>query len=456
MESNLENKIQKIELLRSQISSLPPLSQEVEKALWDKFRLEWNYNSNHIEGNTISYVEAKQFLFKNITANLHTMREWEEMTGHNLAVETIKEWASNTEQPLNESDIRSLHTMILVKNYWSDAVTPDGAKTRREIVVGDYKSFPNSVITNKGELFHYTDPMNVAAEMKELMEWYRTSTNDHPVIKATDFHYKFIRIHPFDDGNGRLARLLLNYELLVNGFPPVIIKSIDKKKYLNCLQAADSGNFEPFYEFIADCLLWSLELVLKAHNGESLEEPDDLEKEISLFKKKIKAKSVQPFTQFSLEDKKKVILQQLNELYIPLIGRIEEKVRDSFTEMFDSFSHNSVLTYNGKAFPFDNPMKYIKLLDENLNQNEFSVHEFILYFYNHFITPKFKSKVEQISFTVEIRCNYVSFDMIFWINGEGKVIKNWHITETIDTKEQDEIVKSVLKMVLSEIDKSIL
>lgn len=455
MNSKLKDKIKKIEQLRSQISSLPALSSEAEKALWDKFRLEWNYNSNHIEGNTISYIETKQFLFKNITDNLHTMREWEEMSGHNLAVETIKEWASNTEQPLNESDIRSLHTMILVKPYWSDAITPDGAKTRKEILVGEYKTQPNHVKLDNGETFYYTLPINVPAEMKELLEWYRNSTNDHPLIKATDLHYKFIRIHPFDDGNGRLARLLLNYELLANGYPPVIIKSVDKKLYLNCLQAGDSGNLEPFYEFIANCLIWSLELVLKAHKGESLEEQDDLEKEISLFKKKIKAKSNQ-IIQLSLEEKKTLVLQQLNELYIPLISKIEGKVKDSFTEFFDSFSHNSVVTSNNKLFPFENSEVLLKVLEENFNNNEFSANEFILYNYNQFIKPNFNSRVEQIDFTVQIICNYVTFDMICRINGEGKVIKNWHISEIIDTNEQEEIVKAVLKMFLSEIDNSIL
>lgn len=450
MNSKIAKKIEKIEQLRTQISSLPPLTKDVEKKLWDKFRLEWNYNSNHIEGNTISYVEAKQFLINQIKESFHTDREWEEMTGHNLAVETIKEWASNTEQPLNESDIRSLHTMILVKNYWSDAVTPDGKKTKREIVVGDYKSFPNSVITNNGEIFHYTDPMNVPAEMKELIEWYRTSTNDHPIIKATDFHYKFIRIHPFDDGNGRLARLLLNYELLANGYPPVIIKSVDKKKYLNCLQAADSDNFEPFYEFISDCLLWSLELVLKAHNNESLEEPDDLEKEISLFKKKIKAKQNVDNLNLTPEQVKLQVIRQVEEFYIPFIDSLSFQFNKQFGDLFSSIS---ILQYNREHGKFDETSSVKDFLLVNFQVNTFSNFEYAFNIDVSLSKPQYTTPKTILSSRLLILFKNSTIQVFF--GNFANPLEQWNITDTITDEERDELVKVVVKSIFEQIQKSI-
>jgi hypothetical protein len=124
--------------------------------------------------------------------------------------------------------------------------------------------------------------------------------------------------------------------------------------------------------------------------------------------------------------------------------------------MFDSFSYNSVIILDNKQSQFKESRDISQFLDQNLTFNEHGIQQFRVYSYNHFINPIFKSKVEQIDLTIEIRYSNVSFELICRINGEGKVIRDWHITETIDTKEQDEIVKSVLKMVLSEIDKSIL
>ena len=117
------------------------------------------------------------------------------------------------------------------------------------------------------------------------MDWYRNEGNDfHPVDLASMLHYKFVRIHPFDDGNGRVARLLLNYVLLKNNFPPIIIKSSDKKNYLSTLHKADVGDLEAFSKYIAEQLIWSLEISIKAAKGESIDESNDWEKKLAMMK----------------------------------------------------------------------------------------------------------------------------------------------------------------------------
>ena len=180
--------------------------------------------------------------------------------------------------------------MILVKPFWKEAITPDGQTTRRKIKIGEYKEHPNSVQLPNGEMFHYAKPEEVAMKTQELMDWYRSSTDLDPLVLAAELHYRFIRIHPFDDGNGRVARLLVNYALMLNDLPPVVIKSAEKNKYLTALQKADVGDRDTFHSYMGEQLMWSLELNLKAAKGEDLEEEGDVDKKLTLLKRKVSGK----------------------------------------------------------------------------------------------------------------------------------------------------------------------
>ena len=272
-----------IDQLSATYHSLLPMSPENQHR-WDKkVRLEFNYNSNHIEGNTLTYGETELLLLFDETHGSRPMRDYEEMKAHDVAFQKIKEWATDTETPLTEQDIKNLNQIILVQPFWKNAITPDGQPTRRQITVGNYKTQPNSVRLPNGELFEYTAPQEVPIKMQELMEWYRDEqTTLHPITLAAMFHYKFVCIHPFDDGNGRVSRLLMNYVLLAHKLPPVVIKSSDKQNYLHALHLADTGQYEAFIRYIAEQVVSSLEMAIKAAKGESIEEPDDLDKEIAL------------------------------------------------------------------------------------------------------------------------------------------------------------------------------
>ena len=277
-----------IDQLSATYHSLLPMSPENQRR-WDKkVRLEFNYNSNHIEGNTLTYGETELLLLFDETHGSRPMRDYEEMKAHDVAFQKIKEWATDTETPLTEQDIKNLNQIILVQPFWKDAITPDGQPTRRQITVGNYKTQPNSVRLPNGELFEYTAPQEVPIQMQALMEWYRDEqTALHPVTLAAMFHYKFVCIHPFDDGNGRVSRLLMNYVLLAHKLPPVVIKSSDKQNYLHALHLADTGQYEAFIRYIAEQVVHSLEMAIKAAKGESIEEPDDLDKEIALLARQL-------------------------------------------------------------------------------------------------------------------------------------------------------------------------
>lgn len=287
--------IQKLDSKIAIYRSKQPIDANVELKLERKFRLEFNFNSNHLEGNTLTYNETELLLIFEQTMGSHIMREYEEMKAHDVALQMIKKWALDKERPLTELSIKNLNEIILVKPFWKDAITSSGQKTRREIKVGDYKEHPNSVRLSSGEIFEYASVTETPILMGELIEWLREEENKnelHPVALAALLHYKFVRIHPFDDGNGRISRLLMNYILFKNNLPPVIIKSREKSKYLSALNQADTGNINAFINFIANELNWSLDLSIRAAEGKNIDEPDDLEKEIEIWKKKAATKKI--------------------------------------------------------------------------------------------------------------------------------------------------------------------
>lgn len=326
----LPDKIALIDQLRNELDGLRPLSKEAADKLWQKLRLEWDYNSSHIEGNTLTYDETMLLLLHGDTTGDHDIREYDEMRAHDVAIHMVKDWANDKNRDITESDIKNLNKIILVQPFWKEALTYDRQPTRRLIKVGDYKEHPNSVRLKTGGMFHYASPDETPRLMQELMDWYRSLEGTHPIQIAAEFHYKFIRIHPFDDGNGRIARLLVNYVLMRNGYTPIIIKSADKENYLAALRKADAGDGVAFISYLAEQQIWTLELEIKAAKGESIEEPDDIDKEIILLKKDIQRKS-------ALEEKGTYenIYKAIYENIIPLIIMFDRKLNELKDLFFD-------------------------------------------------------------------------------------------------------------------------
>lgn len=280
----------KAHALKEELDSLRPINAEQEQKIMQKFRLDWNYHSNNLEGNSLTYGETKALILFNITAQGKPLKDHFEITGHNEAILWVEEVVKN-ERPLTQSFIRELHTLLLKEPYQIDAITPDGKSTKKTVHVGEYKTTPNHVKTVTGEIFRFATPEETPALMTDLLDWYgerKKEENADAVLLAAKFHYKFIRIHPFDDGNGRTARILMNFILMQFGYPPAIIKTEDKQNYFSVLQQADANILEPFIDYIATNLNRSLEIMIKGAKGESIEEPDDIDKEISLLDVKLR------------------------------------------------------------------------------------------------------------------------------------------------------------------------
>ncbi|MDR7130975.1 Fic family protein [Algoriphagus sp. 4150] len=307
----------KAAVLKDELNQLPPIPKEWEELIMQKFRLDWNYHSNNLEGNSLTFGETKALILFGITAQRKPLKDHIEIVDHDKAVKWVMDVVKG-DYPLTETFIRELHTLLLKEPYEVDAITPDGNPTKRLIKVGQYKSVPNHVLTKTGELFRFATPEETPYQMHDLLEWYRTESAQpdvNPILLAAEFHYKFIRIHPFDDGNGRLARILMNFILIHFGYPPLIIKTEDKSNYFAALRQTHAGIIEPFFEYISSNLIRSLEIMISGAKGEPIEEEDDLDKEITLLKAKLVSDSTskKPFVR-----SKSMVLEFYDNSVVPL------------------------------------------------------------------------------------------------------------------------------------------
>lgn len=261
------------------------ISADDDDRLWRKLKLEWNYNSNHIEGNTLTYHETELLLVFGRTSGGHPMRDYEEMKAHDVAIDHVRRLAAE-ERELSEAEIRQLNGIILKDPFWAPAETPDGQPTRKRIVPGVYKREPNHVRTSTGRLHRFAEPSDTPSLMAE---WTRDFHRDmgrsaYPLpLFLAESHRSFLAIHPFDDGNGRTARLLANFALLRRCLPPIVIKTDDRDRYIAGLQGADLGQMLPLATFMMENALWSLDLAIRAAKGEDIESPRDVDKEVALF-----------------------------------------------------------------------------------------------------------------------------------------------------------------------------
>ncbi len=287
----------KIETLFKEWQSLQPVKEEYQQRLDQKFMLEFNYNSNHIEGNTLTYGQTEMLLMFGKAVDEANMKDLEEMKASNVGLKMVKEMAIDKEQPLTEYFIRTLHKTLLREDYTVYRQLPDGTSTSYVVHAGQYKTRPNSVITATGERFEYASPEETPALMTDLLQWYNQAETEGtmtPIELASLFHYRYIRIHPFEDGNGRISRLMVNYILYRHGYPMIVVKSADKTNYLTALNRCDVAigpvpsdgahaelsRITPFVEYMNKCLVRSLEISIKGAKGESIEEADDWRKNL--------------------------------------------------------------------------------------------------------------------------------------------------------------------------------
>ncbi len=234
--------MKKVNEIMRRWTALQPLSDRDKELLSRRFTIDFNYNSNHIEGNTLTYGQTEILLLFGKIIGEADVKDVEEMTASNVGLKMMAEEAGLKDVPLTQNFIRTLHKTLLRDDYIVYRNLPGGQITSYIIHAGQYKTRPNSVITRYGDRFEYASPEETPALMADLVDWYNKAEKAgtlSPIELAAIFHYRYIRIHPFEDGNGRIARLMVNYILSRHGYPMIVVRSRKKNEYLEALHKAD-------------------------------------------------------------------------------------------------------------------------------------------------------------------------------------------------------------------------
>lgn len=246
-----------LNLKKSALDALRPFPPALIRNLDEWFRVELTYTSNAIEGNTLSRRETAIVIEKGLTVGGKSLKEHLEATNHAKALDFIHRLVPKKPSKLSEKDILCIHEIVLT-----------GID---DLNAGTYRSVPVRISGSAVVMPNYR---KVPQLMEDFTEWLTSSSKLHAAALACEAHYQLVTIHPFVDGNGRTARLLMNLILMMYGYPPAIIRPRDRLAYISALESAQlGGSKEPFEKLIYRAVERSLDLYLKAVRGE---DDDDL------------------------------------------------------------------------------------------------------------------------------------------------------------------------------------
>ena len=243
-----------IEGKKHELDKYRPLPASIVEKLREQFIVEWTYNSNAIEGNTLSLQETELVINRGLTIGNKSLKEHFEAINHKTGIELVERFVEKRER-LDESFIKELHKIIL--------------KNIDDSSAGVYR---NTNVRILGAVHIPPNPSKIAKLMNDFLEWYYANMYSLPIPELAGYaHYKLVCIHPFIDGNGRTSRLIMNLILMQNGYPPAVILNMDRKKYYRVLKQADLDHPQEFIDFIGRAIERSLIIYLNSIKPEASE-----------------------------------------------------------------------------------------------------------------------------------------------------------------------------------------
>jgi Fic family protein len=244
----LDKTLERIQEKKSELDKLRPLPSYALKSIKESMTLEWTYNSNSIEGNTLTLQETKMVIEEGFTIKGKSLREHFEAVNHQDAIDYVQSLVSK-DYKLTEKDILNVHELVLknIEKEFAGRLRTSGVRI-------------------SGANFVPPNALKVSEFISELIDWVNDSDLDI-VLKSAIFHHRFVWIHPFFDGNGRTVRLLFNLLLMKNGFPPAIILKNDRKKYYDALNQANNGDYSKLVLLVMQALERSIDIYLSSLNN---------------------------------------------------------------------------------------------------------------------------------------------------------------------------------------------
>ena len=237
----------RVETKKAQLDQLRPLPSAAAARLRDQILVEWIYNSNAIEGSTITIQETRLILETGMTVGGKSLREHFEVINHRDAIDYVEDLVRSVE-PITPFQVRQIHKLVLSR------VDDENAGRYRE-----------TQVQIAGAAFIPPESWLVPNLMMEWGTWLGFEESHlHPIEVAALAHHKLVAIHPFIDGNGRTARLVMNLILMRAGYPPTVIQRINRRHYYRVLDQADGGQPTPLVNFVGRAVERGLNLYLEA------------------------------------------------------------------------------------------------------------------------------------------------------------------------------------------------
>ena len=239
--------LERIERKKSQLDTLRPLPTAVVNLLREQILVEWIYNSNAIEGSTVTLQETRLILETGLTIGGKTLREHFEVTNHRDAIQYVEQLVADQEK-ITQFHVRQIHKLVLSQ---IDVASAGNYRTTQVQIVGTRHIPPEA--------------WEIPAQMTAWGKWLtKAEKSMHPVFLAALAHHHLVKIHPFVDGNGRTARLVMNLILMQNGYPPTVILRTDRQSYYRVLSLADDDKEKSLINFVGKAVERSLTLYLNA------------------------------------------------------------------------------------------------------------------------------------------------------------------------------------------------
>jgi len=239
--------LNRLQQKKTQLDALRPLPTVAIERLHQQLTVEWIYNSNAIEGSTLTLRETKLILETGLTIGGKSLREHLEVVNHQEAIAYVESLITDNE-PITPYHVRQIHNLVLAR------IDDENA--------GQYRNLPVRIA---GSVHQPSEAWEVSGLMEQWGEWLEGPAQQlHPIERAAVAHHRLVVIHPFLDGNGRTARLVMNLLLMQAGYPPTIIMRVNRRQYYRVLSQADTGNKVPLVNFVGRAVERSLTLYLEA------------------------------------------------------------------------------------------------------------------------------------------------------------------------------------------------
>ena len=300
-----------------------PLREELLRNLDEWFRIELTYTSNAIEGNALTRQETALVVEKGIAVGGKSLKEHLEATNHAKAYDWIKNLSKRKTALISEKDILKIHSMIL-----------DGIDDSNS---GFYRRVPVRI---SGSQVILPNPLKVVDLMQKFIKWLKEAKKLNSIELAAEAHYRLVTIHPFIDGNGRTARLLMNLILLMHGYPIAIIRKEDRLAYINSLEKAQlGGSKDDYLKLIYKAVDRSLDIYLEASEGKTarniIEKKDQQLFKIGQLAKKVNESisTIRHWTKFGLLEVVDTTPSGYQLYALSMIKRIE-KIKDLKTKRY--------------------------------------------------------------------------------------------------------------------------